>query len=528
MAVSTDQRFPGLRPAGATRAARYRERGLWDDRRLGDGIEAAAASYPDRAALIDDRETLTWGRLASAVRDAAGWLLGLGAGPGRAVVVVSGNVVDGAVCHHALLRIGALAVLLDRRCGPADLAFAVAATEAHLVLLPAGVSPALAAEAGAVPVAALDGWRSAGPSPWTPTEPDRDAPALVLFTSGTTSRPKGVAHSINTITAGARNMAETTGTGLHSVIYLVSPLTSITGVMQMHLAADWHATLVLDDDFEAERSLDRAARLGATTLGGAPVIIERLIAVADRRGQPDVALRTLALGGTALPRAFLQRIAGRYGIDIVRVYGSSEYPNATGRRAADAGPAPDPLADDGALMAGTEVRIGSSRHPQEGLLRGPALMLGYLDGADSDDSFEDGWYRTGDLLELAGDRLTVVGRLKEIVNRNGLKISLAEIDAALSGLDGAVEAAGFGVADPATGEHLAVAVYPRPDGQVTLADMITHLRDQGLATRKLPEEMVIWDGPLPRTASGKVIRAALTLDAPAKPSSVVGRLEKLS
>jgi acyl-CoA synthetase (AMP-forming)/AMP-acid ligase II len=500
---------------------------LWDDRRLADGIEAAAAATPDRTALVDGRESLTWAALGGQVEQATGWLAGQGAGPGMAVVVVCGNSVDGAVAYHALLRLGALAVLLDRRCGRADLSAAVAATGPDLVLLPDHDPAGLGAATGAAAVARLGGWRAADERRSTPVgrpEPDRDGPALVLFTSGTTSRPKAVAHSINTITAGARNMALTTAMDPNSVIYLVSPLTSITGVIQMHLAADGHATLVLDDDFDPERSLDRISQVGATTLGGAPVIIERLIAVADRRQAGRVAFHTLALGGTTLPRAFLERIADRYGIDVVRVYGSSEYPNATGRRGG--GPGPDPLADDGALMPGTEVRVGSSRHDQEGLLRGPALMLGYLDRADSDESFEDGWYRTGDLLEVAGDRLTVVGRLKEIVNRNGLKISLAEIDAALSDLPGAVEAAGFGMADPDTGEHLAVAVRSQPGGQVTLDGLLTHLRAAGLATRKLPERLVTWDGPLPRTASGKVVRSALMMDAPSKRAEVVDRLRR--
>ena len=79
-------------------------------------------------------------------------------------------------------------------------------------------------------------------------------------------------------------------------------------------------------------------------------------------------------------------------------------------------------------MPGTEVRIGSAEHPQEGLLRGPAVFLGYADAEHNVEAFEDGWFRTGDAVEVHDGRLTVVGRIKDVVNRNGLKISPSEID----------------------------------------------------------------------------------------------------
>jgi acyl-CoA synthetase (AMP-forming)/AMP-acid ligase II len=393
------------------------------------------------------------------------------------------------------------------------------------VVLPATERPRLEGELGeavTIGLGELAGESMAADETAGWIEPDRSAPAVVLFTSGTTSRPKGVTHSLDTLTAGARNMAMTTGADERSVIYLVSPLTSITGVMQLHLAADRHSTLALDDDFEPERSLTRINECGATILGGAPVIVERLVAVADARGDTHIALRTLALGGTLLPRAFLERIAKQYGIDVIRVYGSSEAPNATGRL-----PGTDPalpLIDDGALMPGTEVRVGSSEHPQEGLLRGPGVMLGYLDEADNREAYEGEWLRSGDLVEVTDGRLTVIGRLKEIVNRSGFKISLSEIDAALIGQTGIKEWAGFAVPDHETGEHLAVAVVPEDGSDVTLDAVLAHLRAEGLATRKLPEHLVVWDGPLPRTASGKVIRTQLTMDAPSKRSEFVERL----
>jgi acyl-CoA synthetase (AMP-forming)/AMP-acid ligase II len=302
------------------------------------------------------------------------------------------------------------------------------------------------------------------------------------------------------------------------VLYLVSPLTSITGIMQVHLVADRHAALVLDDHFDAEASLDRIDAVGATVLGGAPVIAERLLHAARRRATNRIALRTLALGGS------MELATDTFGIEIARVYGSSEAPNFSGSTPAD--DRERRLSDDGGLMPGSEVRVGSAEHPQEGLLRGPGVFLGYADPADTAAAFEGDWFRTGDLVEVADGRLTVIGRLKDVVDRNGLKISLSEIDAALDGLAGVVEHACFGRPDPSTGERLAVAVQVDDGAVVTLADVVDHLRAHGTAVRKLPEELVVWDGPLPRTASGKVVRSRLVMDAPAMRSEVAERLRR--
>jgi acyl-CoA synthetase (AMP-forming)/AMP-acid ligase II len=508
--------------ASAERAAWYRTQRWWDDRVLYDGVEAAAMARPDAVALVDNGRSVTRRQLARQVTTTAKTLRARGIRSGDAAVLVTGNTIDGVVAYHSLLRLGATAALLDRRCGPLDVRGALDGIEtASTVIVPAAERERLVdgvTNAEVLSLETIAAGASIDPSTaiGSPAEPDRDAPAVVLFTSGTTSRPKGVMHSLNTLTAGARNMVRITAADQRSVLFLVSPLTSIAGVMQMHLAADRHATLVLEDQFDPDRSLDRINEHGATLLGGAPVIAERLLRAADARGDRRTALRTLALGGSMLPIPLLELATDRFGIDVARVYGSSEAPNSTGSL-----PGEDRarrLADDGALMPGTEARVGSAGDAEEGLLRGPALFVGYVNPADNDDAFEDGWFRTGDAFEVHDGRLTVLGRRKEIVNRNGLKISLSEVDAGLERLPGVVEYGAFGVPDPETGERLVVAVRAEDDAAMTLEDVCTHLRSRGVATRKLPEQLVVWDEALPRTASGKIIRSRLAAQSTGRPT----------
>jgi acyl-CoA synthetase (AMP-forming)/AMP-acid ligase II len=516
--------LPGLPRARTEDAERYRAAGLWDDRGLADGVEAAAARRPAAAAVVDDTGRLTYAQLADAVAAGLRTLAARGLRPGDGAVLVAGNTRHGVVAYHALLRAGATALVLDRRCGVADLCSALDSLPAGApVILPSSETDRLAEALAGTTVVPLEQFGADGapgePAPFT--EPDRDRPAVVLFSSGTTSRPKGVVHSLNTLTAGARNMALVTGADESTVAYLVSPLTSITGIMQIHLAADTHATLALDDAFDAVRSLARMRAVGATLLGGAPVIPERLLRAAGGDAG-SVSLRTLALGGSMLPRPLLELATDTFGIEIARVYGSSEAPNFSGSLPGD--DRERRLSDDGALLPGSEARVGSSRHPGEGLLGGPNLFLGYLDPADHAAAFEDGWYRCGDQIELHQGRVTVTGRLTEVVNRNGLKISLPEVEAELAGLPGVVELASFAMPDPATGERLAVAVQPAGGAAVTLETVVSYLKARGVATRKLPEQLVRWDGPLPRTSSGKVVRSRLVMDSPAMDCDLAARL----
>jgi len=521
----TDPRRSSVRrpDVSASQARSYRAQGWWDSRTLADGIEAAAARRPDAVAVADAERHLSYAELA---REVAAGVTALDAHEvhaGDSAILVAGNRVSAVVAYHALLRVGATTLLLDRRCGIADVEFALEALPDAAILAEAGERQRQLAGVGrpAMPLETFAEHTSAARVS-APGGLDRDAPAVVLFTSGTTSRPKAVVHSLNTLTAGAANMARITGADDSTTAFLVSPLSSIAGVMQMHLVADRHGALVLEDRFDPEASLDRINQSGATLLGGAPVIAERLLRAAQARGLRRLALRTLALGGSMLPRPLLELAHDGFGIRIARVYGSSEAPNFAGSLPND--DRERRLADDGALMPGNEVRVGSSAHPHEGMLRGPNVFLGYLDADDQAAAFEDGWFRTGDLVELHDGRLTVLGRLKAVVDRNGLKISLDEMDVALAGLPDVSEYACFARPDASTGERLAVAVQPEDDASVTLDDVVAYLLGKGVARRKLPEELVIWDGPLPRTASGKVVRAQLVMDAAAKRAELAPRV----
>lgn len=503
--------------------ARYRAEGLWGADLLRHGLEAQARRAPQRPAVRDAGSTWSYARLEDAVARGVRFLQDRSIGPGTAVLVVAPLQAEAVVAYEAVIRTGALALLLDRRCGRVDVENALAAAPVALVLRPPELADSLGLREAGVPLASFDDLVGSARRTDGWPEPDPAAPAAVVFTSGTTSRPKGVVHSLDTVRAGARNMAEALELTEDDAAFLSTPLASITGLVQMHLTLDRGACLVLEDRFAPAGALARLSTYGVTVLGGAPVIVEELFKEALAQDLRELPLRAISLGGAMIPRSALELGLNRYGITPVRVYGSSEVPVATTTLPSDTGEAR--LTGDGACARGTEIQIAGEADTGEIWVRGPMRMLGYLASEDNVDAFaEGGWYRTGDLGRFEGGRLTVTGRLKEIVSRKGLKISLGEIDEIAADLPGVEEVAAFGVPDPVTGERLALAVRPVPGHEVTFESVVGWLLDAGLAKWKLPEQVVVWDEPLPRTPSGKVQRRHVEAAASQREALLAPRL----
>jgi non-ribosomal peptide synthetase component E (peptide arylation enzyme) len=186
----------------------------------------------------------------------------------------------------------------------------------------------------------------------------------------------------------------------------------------------------------------------------------------------------------------------RFGVRPVRVYGSSEAPYSTSTALTDRS-----AVDDGVALPGVEV---ATRDGDELVIRGPRQFHGYLDAADNADAFSDDWFRTGDQADIVNGRVRITGRLKEVVIRKGMKISLAEVDTAAAVLG---ECAAFGMPDEMCGERVALA--DRGGADITYDSVVERLSAAGLARWKLPEQIVLWDGPFRRNASGKIVRHQL-------------------
>jgi acyl-CoA synthetase (AMP-forming)/AMP-acid ligase II len=206
----------------------------------------------------------------------------------------------------------------------------------------------------------------------------------------------------------------------------------------------------------------------------------------------------------------------------MRAYGSSEAPVSTSGLRTE--PRAVRHADDGVALQDVEVRVGSPGDPGECCIRGPHIFLGYTDVEDDATAFDGEWFRTGDVAELRDKRVRIVGRLKDIVIRNGLKIPAAEVEDAVAEIPGVRECAAYAVADATTGERLAVALVLEDDAELSLADVTGALLSRGLPKYKLPEELVLWNESLPLNANGKVPRNTLDARSQGRPRLLADRL----
>jgi acyl-CoA synthetase (AMP-forming)/AMP-acid ligase II len=502
---------------------KYRTNGAWPDD-VADPLATAVRQEPNRLALVDRRERFDYESLDREIGEYAAVLLAKGVYAGDAVVLIAANECRGVIAFHAVRRIGAVCVLVSDHAGSAETTLALERTGAWLALAPAHLVGQLSDHHPSVEWLSCEERLDGNSEPLAGDHSVPNSPGVVVFTSGSTSLPKGVVHSTNTLRVAATNYIEAAGLSASDVFLLISPLSSITGVLQaLFMAPMLGACTVLEDQWDDVKTFDLLVKEQATFYGGPDVILRRLLDEAARRGVTSVSLRAVSVGGALLDKVLLRRAEASYGIFVMRAYGSSEAPfSTTTPHSADL---EDRLDLDGRPNSGVEVRIGSQADENECLIRGPHLFLGYLDPADNDGAFESDWFRTGDIGVLRGDQLKIVGRLKEIVIRNGVKLSLHAVEEAALALPFVKDAAAFGRPDRETGEHLALAVRPAEGVSLDLEMLVDALLERGITKRHLPEELIIWDEPFPKTVTEKLNRAALAEQSMSRSRQFASRLE---
>ena len=329
----------------------------------------------------------------------------------------------------------------------------------------------------------------------------------IMFSSGTTGRSKGAMTSHERTLGVARAWAECTGLTARDRYLVVNPFFHTFGYKAGILACLVSgAALVPQATFEAGQAMALIEAERITVLPGAPTIY---VSILDHpsRGAFDLSSLRLAVTGAAdVPVALVERMRRELSFEVVLTgYGLTEAVVATMCRPGDS---PEVVAGtSGRAAAGFEVRIGPS---DEILLRGPNLMLGYLDDPAATGSAidGDGWLHTGDAgrLDAAGN-LTVTGRIKDMYICGGFNVYPAEVEQVLARLDGVAESAVIGVPDRRLGEVGQAFLVPRPGRVLAEADVLAFCRER-LANYKVPRQVIFRDA-LPRNASGKVLKRVL-------------------
>jgi len=346
--------------------------------------------------------------------------------------------------------------------------------------------------------------------------PVSDDVALVLHTSGSTGRPKRVPLSHADMTMSAANIARCYALGPDDVAMCVMPLFHVHGLMASTLATLLTGgTVILPARFNP-LSFWRVARdYGMTWFSAVPTIHQLLLARAadptGRRPAGSEKLRFIRSCSAALPPRVMRALETAFGAPVLEAYGMTE---AAHQLASN--PLPPAARKPGSVGRGTNVEISivdaHGRHLPTGkrgevVIRGSSVIRGYENNPEANAAaFVDGWFRTGDQGCLDADGyLTLVGRIKELINRGGEKFSPREIDETLLAHPAVAEAVAFGVPHATWGEEVAAAVVVREP--VSEAVLLAYCSER-LADFKRPKQIHITD-TLPRTATGKIQRGAI-------------------
>jgi oxalate---CoA ligase len=482
----------------------------------GEPLTALLASgEPAGPAIVvpDSGQVLSYGRLADGVGQLVQRLAGLGVRRGDRVALALPNGPDVLVVLLAVVALGATAAPLNPAYTQSEFEFFLADIGPKLLLIPAsGAASASAAAAvtgvpvtgvtpseDGIPSLAGEDARSRSLEPGGP-----DDVALILHTSGTTSRPKQVPLLQRNVMASARTIAAHYRLGTGDVSFCVMPLFHIHGLVASTFAALAGGGAVLAPRrFTPRRFWPQAREYGATWLSAGPTLHRMILDAADQDG-PPATLRFVRSCSSALPEALLLRAEREYGVPMLEAYGMTE---ASHQMTANPLPPAARIPGSVGVPTGTDVRIvdkDGNDVPDGGagqvIIRGPGLTPGYVaNPAANEEAFSGGWFRTGDLGMLRDGYLYLQGRLKEMIIRGGENISPAEIEEALLSHAAVRDAACFGVPDAKYGELVGAAVALERD--VTPRELTEHCR-QRLAAFKVPATITVLD-EIPRTPTGK-------------------------
>lgn len=454
----------------------------------------ASRSGPAGPAVVDD--VVRWDRAALDERIAcvAGGLVEAGIGPGAVVSWQRPNDADALVLYRACWRVGAVAAPVHHLAGVADRAAMLDQVHPAFVVTD---DPPLGA-----PVLAGD---AVSPGDL----------AAVLFTSGSSGRPKGARHTHGAFAYKAEVMAATHGLTPADAVLMPAPLAHISGLLNgVLLPSVVPMKVVLMARWDPERALELVEREQITFMIGPPTFFVSLLSAPGFAPERVASLRLVSSGGAGVTPAFVEDAARRLGARVKRTYGSTEFPTiATSTPTDDEARARE---HDGRATGTSELRVAdpvtaAPRAPGEVgelQLRGPEGFVGYVDAADTDAAFTaDGWFRTGDLATIDADGwLTVVGRIKDVIIRGGENIAASEVEAHLEAHDAVRQAAAIGYPDELMGER--VCAFVVADVPIDLDAVRTWFEQRGVARFKTPERVIQVD-EMPLLAAGKIDRAAL-------------------
>ena len=511
--------------------------GDWTNRPVADYARERAEQDPNAVVLVEDEKLLTAGDLYQKALRLAGWFEHVGLNPGDVVSFQLPNWWEASVIDIAACMIGVVVNPIVTINRDAEVTYMLNESRTRVMFVPETfrkfdyaemmrrIAPALAKPPRVVVVRgigsafeAFDAMLETAQPLAAPRAVDPDAVKLLMYTSGTTGRPKGVLHSHNSILADCVKMKPVMHLEDGDHVFCPSPLTHVTGYLWV-LTMPWYGGLpaVTLDTWDPKRAFDLLERHACKLMLGATPFLQDLLAIVREGGRTLPALRHYLCGGASVPPSLIYEAAERLPNCIPwRNFGATEAPTMT-----CCPPSRDGLrfaAETDGRLYRAEVKLvdvvnGEPVPPgEEGeiLVREPSMALGYARPEDNEGAYDnDGYFRMGDLCRfIETDHIICTGRKKDLIIRAGENISAREIEDVLFRSSSIVEAAVVSMPSKRTGEAICAFIVAKAGEHVGLPEVSALVQAAGLAKQKTPEHVQVVDS-LPKTPSGKVRKDVL-------------------
>jgi fatty-acyl-CoA synthase len=480
---------------------------------ISSAINWWAEDTPDQLALAFGSDRINYRELRDWSERIAQMLIERGVDRGDRIGICAANSMEYCALIHGVLRAGAIVSPLNMRYTRHELAELVEDTSPRLMFADADRA-GLVRDLG-IPLLALEQVRDLAKGPRVKVDrlPLPDDPVVIIATSGSTAKPKGVVFSNRTMTSYVSGWAfETPEITRGARVIVPAPLNTSAGFVQLIHYSTLGCGLFFESAFDPAVFLDILVREKINGFGAVPLFFER-IADSPKFEEADLsAIRVATTGGSSVSRALQDRWA-RKGIILRQIYGQTECGgNATIMPAKLAAKFPEKCGRGGIFtelaIAGSDGKFLPPGEVGEILMRGPGTMIGYWNNPEATaQTLKDGWLHSGDLGVLdENGLLTFVDRMKDLIISGGLNISAAEVERAVLAFDGVEEVMVIAAKDKKFGETPMAVVYARRP--IDVPALIAHCNER-LADYKVPRYVVVENEPMPRTATGKLSKPTM-------------------
>jgi acyl-CoA synthetase (AMP-forming)/AMP-acid ligase II len=472
---------------------------------VGGLLVRAAECWPGADALVEDETVLTHAQAAAAAARVARRLASRGVRPGDRIALAMPNGWRYAVAYYGVQLAGAVAVLVNTRFAPPEIEYVLADSGASYVVTDAELAPRVPS---ACPHWDVEELVAPGPDDgeWPGLLRDGRDVANILYTSGTTGRPKGAMQTHGNLVFNAGTVASVFGVTAADRTLVVAPLFHATGIVSQLVGFGAQgAACVFQPRFPVTQMREALMTQRITFFAGVTAMIQLMLAGPAFDPADLPALRTVCFGGAPVAEAFLDTAAAALpGVTFANVWGLTE---ATSIVTCALGEEWEKRPwSVGRPVPGVEVAVAADG---ELCVRGPVVTVGYWNRPEATaEAFQDGWLHTGDVGRVDADGyVQVLDRLKDMIIRGGENIYSLEVENVLARHPAIAEVAVVGVPDPVFGERVRAVAVLRPGAALS----VEALRDWAgpyLADYKQPAEFVTV-GDLPRNANGKIMKKQL-------------------